>query len=202
MESKTTGETNFDLQEEFFKEIQALQNPREILEKQNIANILLDIIADEDNIDIINISLRYNFTEILIKITDFACEQLKNQLDESTSIILLICANITYSFSNYSMLFCEQFHKADGIALLFKILQSQKCQDVEHLNRLALDSLHNLAKLHDKYIDRWGENPVDAIMDVIKKYGETNSDMRLTGCKNSILFDPLRFSIFFVVFSS
>ena len=74
---------------------------------------------------------------------------------------------------------------------------------MEHLNRLALDSLHNLAKLHDKYIDRWGENPVDAIMDVIKKYGETNSDMRLTGCKNSILFDPLRFSIFFfVVFSS
>ena len=63
--------------------------------------------------------------------------------------------------------------------------------------------LHNLAKLHDKYIDRWGENPVDAIMDVIKKYGETNSDMRVTGCKNSILFDPLRFSIFFVVvFSS
>jgi len=110
--------------------------------------------------------------------------------------------NTTASYSNYSQLFCEQYHKADGIALLFKILQSQKCQDVEHLNRLALDSLHNLAKLHDKYIDRWGENPVDAIMDVIKKYGETNSDMRLTGCKNSILFDPLRFSIFFVVFSS
>ena len=99
MESKTTGETNFDLQEEFFKEIQALQNPREILEKQNIANILLDITADEENIDIINISLRYNFTEILIKITDFAYEQLKNQPDESTSIILLICSLCRFFFS-------------------------------------------------------------------------------------------------------
>ncbi len=202
MESKTTGETNFDLQEEFFKEIQALQNPREILEKQNIANILLDIIADEDNIDIINISLRYNFTEILIKITDFACEQLKNQLDESTSIILLICANITYSFSNYSMLFCEQFHKADGIALLFKILQSQVCENariLEKVNESALSSLHNLARLRHNYLDRWGEKPVEVIMDVIKKYGDTNSDIRITGCKYSILFltlDDFQFQLF------
>ncbi len=87
---------------------------------------------------------------------------------------------------------------SDGIAVLFKILQNQACQDVESLNSIALDSLHNLARLHDYYLDKWGENTIDAIMDVIKKYGETNSDMRLTGCKNSILFDLLRFYCFVI----
>ena len=195
MERKTT---NLDKQEAFFKEIQALKRTKKIFRKDNIANILSDITAGENIIDIINISFRYNFTEILVKLTNYAFEELvKNQPSESASIILFLCVNTTASYSNYSHFFCEQYHKADGIAVLFKILQSQACQDVEHLNRLALDSLHNLAKLHDQYIDRWGENPVDAIMDVIKKYGETNSDMRLTGCKNSILFDPLIFSIYY-----
>ena len=169
MESKTTGETNSDKLEAFFEEIHAFKSPREIFIKDNIANILSDITAGENIIAIINISFRYNFTEILVKLTNHAFEELvTNQPSESASIILFLCVNTTASYSNYSQLFCEQYHKADGIALLFKILQSQACQDVEHLNRLALDSLHNLAKLHDKYIDRWGENPVDAIMGVIK----------------------------------
>jgi hypothetical protein len=63
----------------------------------------------------------------------------------------------------------------------------QNARILEKVNESALSSLHNLARLRDNYLDRFGEKPVEVIMEVIKKYGDTNSDIRLTGCKYLIL---------------
>ena len=131
MERKTT---NLDKQEAFFKEIQALKRTKKIFRKDNIANILSDITAGENIIDIINISFCYNFTEILVKLTNYAFEKLvKNQPSESASIILFLCVNTTAIYSNYHVLFYEQYHKADVVDVFFKILQSLACQDAEEM---------------------------------------------------------------------
>ncbi len=125
---------NFDLQEEFFKELKALKNLKEIFNKKNILNILLNKTAGDNIIDIINISFRYDFTEILVELTNYAFEEfVKNQPSESASIILLLCVNTTAIYSNYPVLFYEQYHKADVVDVFFKILQSLACQDAEEM---------------------------------------------------------------------
>jgi hypothetical protein len=92
------------------------------------------------------------------------------------------------NFTNRSIDFCSSLHETNAIQVLLKFVTNEFFLNVlagkvevnkkyatlvKNLVRISLGSLHNMAKVNDKYIDEWNRsNAAKTLLDLSKRLGD------------------------------
>ncbi len=203
------NQMRLEKQEIIFKNLQFLSDASRIFEdEESIKNLRktsqnVSQINQINHMEYINMSLEYNFTELLISICSYAfnaiagvdsLEDVKQNIKEIPSdvhkkalLVLKICTSISRTYSNYSLDFCNRFHEFDGIYLFLQIMANDACSSVKGLCRNLLGSLLNLSRVHDIYVASWNKlESLKIVRNVCEKYRDV-SDFRITSCKSPLI---------------
>lgn len=129
----------------------------------------------------IDLGFKYDICIIVCRVLRFAYKNLVEQFEaedrndqilNKTLQITVAIMGITRYFSNYSAVFCHQFHQADGVEILFQYLKiktliekysMQKSNSdfvdkfIPKIVRCLIGCLVNMSKYMQNYIEKWKE---------------------------------------------
>jgi hypothetical protein len=141
---------------------------------ESLAGLYVYSISTKKKLDIINLSLEYDFSKIICGILKKSYENLESLLEtdgndqkndqNKTFAISAMSIGVIRNFTNYSIKFVTDASQAGALTYLFKYLKNQKLVDgyasnsikrMSEIIRAAIGALLNMSKSYSSFSEKW-----------------------------------------------